>query len=141
MNERSASQWDPRIFRGRIVDQLEAAGILGGFEGSKARRVLISNSGTARPLECGCACERAGDGGILGTTRRPSYFRSMPVKKRISPLAKPTARRVRPLKRVLVAKKVALRAKPGRKVFNDKSLFGALPGMANWAIPLLKELR
>ncbi|MEO8588358.1 MAG: DNA translocase FtsK [Flavobacteriales bacterium] len=28
---------------GRIVDQLEAAGILGGFEGSKARRVLISN--------------------------------------------------------------------------------------------------
>ncbi|MBK8498727.1 MAG: DNA translocase FtsK [Flavobacteriales bacterium] len=28
---------------GRIVDQLEAAGILGGFEGSKARRVMISN--------------------------------------------------------------------------------------------------
>ncbi|MBK9148848.1 MAG: DNA translocase FtsK 4TM domain-containing protein [Flavobacteriales bacterium] len=28
---------------GRIVDQLEAAGILGGFEGSKARRVLINN--------------------------------------------------------------------------------------------------
>ncbi len=28
---------------GRIVDQLEAAGILGGFEGSKARRVLIPN--------------------------------------------------------------------------------------------------
>ncbi|MEO8588354.1 MAG: DNA translocase FtsK [Flavobacteriales bacterium] len=28
---------------GRVVDQLEAAGILGGFEGSKARRVLISN--------------------------------------------------------------------------------------------------
>ncbi len=28
---------------GRIVDQLEAAGILGGFEGSKARRVLIAN--------------------------------------------------------------------------------------------------
>jgi S-DNA-T family DNA segregation ATPase FtsK/SpoIIIE len=25
------------------VDQLEAAGILGGFEGSKARRVLIPN--------------------------------------------------------------------------------------------------
>ncbi len=28
---------------GRIVDQLEAAGILGGFEGSKARRVMIPN--------------------------------------------------------------------------------------------------
>lgn len=28
---------------GRIVDQLEAAGVLGGFEGSKARRVLIPN--------------------------------------------------------------------------------------------------
>ncbi|MDA9781933.1 hypothetical protein N9B52_02525, partial [Schleiferiaceae bacterium] len=26
---------------GRIVDQLEAAGILGPFEGSKARQVLI----------------------------------------------------------------------------------------------------
>ncbi len=26
---------------GRIVDQLEAAGILGGFEGSKARKVLV----------------------------------------------------------------------------------------------------
>jgi DNA segregation ATPase FtsK/SpoIIIE, S-DNA-T family len=28
---------------GRIVDQLETAGILGAFEGSKARRVLIPN--------------------------------------------------------------------------------------------------
>ena len=28
---------------GRIVDQLEAAGILGGFEGSKARRVMVPN--------------------------------------------------------------------------------------------------
>jgi len=28
---------------GRIVDQLEAAGILGGFEGSKGRRVLVAN--------------------------------------------------------------------------------------------------
>jgi S-DNA-T family DNA segregation ATPase FtsK/SpoIIIE len=28
---------------GRIVDQLESAGILGAFEGSKARRVLIPN--------------------------------------------------------------------------------------------------
>ena len=28
---------------GRIVDQLEAAGILGPFEGSKAREVLITD--------------------------------------------------------------------------------------------------
>jgi S-DNA-T family DNA segregation ATPase FtsK/SpoIIIE len=28
---------------GRIVDQLEAAGILGPFEGSKARRVMVPN--------------------------------------------------------------------------------------------------
>jgi S-DNA-T family DNA segregation ATPase FtsK/SpoIIIE len=27
----------------RFVDQLEAAGVLGAFEGSKARRVLIPN--------------------------------------------------------------------------------------------------
>ena len=28
---------------GRIIDQLEAAGIVGPFEGSKAREVLISD--------------------------------------------------------------------------------------------------
>ena len=28
-----------------------------------------------------------------------------------------------------------------RKVLNDPSLFGALPGMGEWAFPLLKELR
>jgi S-DNA-T family DNA segregation ATPase FtsK/SpoIIIE len=28
---------------GRIIDQLEAAGIVGGFEGSKARQVLVSD--------------------------------------------------------------------------------------------------
>ena len=28
---------------GRIIDQLEAAGIIGPFEGSKARQVLISD--------------------------------------------------------------------------------------------------
>jgi len=28
---------------GRIIDQLEAAGVVGPFEGSKAREVLISN--------------------------------------------------------------------------------------------------
>lgn len=28
-----------------------------------------------------------------------------------------------------------------RKVLDDPSLFGALPGMGEWAFPLLKELR
>jgi DNA segregation ATPase FtsK/SpoIIIE, S-DNA-T family len=28
---------------GRLIDQLEAAGIIGPFEGSKARKVLISD--------------------------------------------------------------------------------------------------
>ncbi|HQY00309.1 MAG TPA: DNA translocase FtsK, partial [Flavobacteriales bacterium] len=42
---------------GRIVDQLEAAGILGGFEGSKARRVMVANEtaleALLRPVDAG----------------------------------------------------------------------------------------
>jgi len=35
---------------GRIVDQLEAAGIIGGFEGSKARQVLIQDEASLEQL-------------------------------------------------------------------------------------------
>jgi S-DNA-T family DNA segregation ATPase FtsK/SpoIIIE len=31
---------------GRIIDQMEAAGVVGPFEGSKARQVLISDLGS-----------------------------------------------------------------------------------------------
>ena len=35
---------------GRIIDQLEAAGIIGPFEGSKARQVLIPDEYTLEQL-------------------------------------------------------------------------------------------
>jgi S-DNA-T family DNA segregation ATPase FtsK/SpoIIIE len=35
---------------GRIIDQLEAAGIVGAFEGSKARQVLVSDLNTLEQL-------------------------------------------------------------------------------------------
>lgn len=54
---------------------------------------------------------------------------------------KPVARRTRVVKRARVVKKQAPSVKPARKVFSDKSLFGALPGMSDWALPLLKDLR
>jgi S-DNA-T family DNA segregation ATPase FtsK/SpoIIIE len=48
---------------GRIVDQLESAGILGAFEGSKARRVLIPNE-AALAAHLGQAMTGAGVGGF-----------------------------------------------------------------------------
>ena len=62
-------------------------------------------------------------------------------KKKVLPAVKPAARRVRAHKPGRVVKKTAASVKPMRKVFGDKSLFGALPGMSEWALPLLKELR
>jgi len=35
---------------GRIIDQLEAAGVVGPFEGSKARQVLIQDENTLEQL-------------------------------------------------------------------------------------------
>ena len=35
---------------GRIMDQLEAAGVVGGFNGAKAREVLISDLGSLERL-------------------------------------------------------------------------------------------
>jgi hypothetical protein len=53
------------------------------------------------------------------------------------PAAKPavTKARTRP------GTKKPIRSRRTRKVFNDRELFGALPGMSKWAMPLLKELR
>ena len=48
---------------GRIVDQLESAGILGAFEGSKARRVLIPNE-AALAAHLGQAMTGGGVGGF-----------------------------------------------------------------------------
>ena len=50
---------------GRIVDQLEAAGILGGFEGSKARRVMIPNEAALHAhLNSGVPASGPGMGGF-----------------------------------------------------------------------------
>lgn len=77
------------------------------------------------------------------------YLRAMPAKrKKALPAVKPVARRVRVSKSTRAAKptgptkvvKVSP-AKSVRKIFGDRSLFGALPGMSEWALPLLKELR
>ena len=35
---------------GRIIDQLEAAGVVGAFEGSKAREVLIQDESSLEQL-------------------------------------------------------------------------------------------
>ena len=61
-------------------------------------------------------------------------------RKKEVPAVKPTARRVR-LPSKARPGRPAKHAKPERKVFDDRSLWGALPGMGKWAFPLLKELR
>lgn len=70
----------------------------------------------------------------------------MPAKKtKVIPAVKPTVRKVRRSDVYRTAVKRTLKktstATSSRKVFDDPSLFGALPGMSEWAIPLLKELR
>jgi len=60
------------------------------------------------------------------------------TKRKVLALVKPAARRARHGR---VVRKTTRTVKPTRKVFSDKSLFGALPGMGQWAFPLLKELR
>jgi len=61
------------------------------------------------------------------------------------PAVKPAVRKVRRSEAYRTAVKRTLKksssAKSSRKVFDDPSLFGALPGMSEWAMPLLKELR
>ena len=63
----------------------------------------------------------------------------MPAKKpKVAASVKTTARIAR------TRKPAAPRAKPKRrerKVLDDRSLFGALPGMGKWALPLLKAMR
>jgi hypothetical protein len=70
----------------------------------------------------------------------------MPAKKtKVIPAVKPAVRKARRSDAYKTAVKRTLkktsRAKSSRKVFDDPSLFGALPGMSEWAMPLLKELR
>jgi hypothetical protein len=65
----------------------------------------------------------------------------MPAKKnKATPSVKPVARRTRSVKRKRAAHKKG-EAGPLRKLFKDRTLWGALPGLGEWAFPLLKELR
>lgn len=101
--------------------------------------MLVNNKATpAAHLNNSVAAGRGwGDSDTQG-----AYFRSMPVKKRpILAKRKPATRRSTAPKPARVALKRSVAVKPKRKLLSDKSLFGALPGMADWALPLLKELR
>jgi hypothetical protein len=65
----------------------------------------------------------------------------MPAKRtKAIPAVKPVVRKVRRIAAKRSMSKPS-RRQSARKVFDDPSLFGALPGMSEWAMPLLKELR
>ncbi|MEO8067163.1 MAG: hypothetical protein ABI599_05675 [Flavobacteriales bacterium] len=60
---------------------------------------------------------------------------------KVAASVKTVARVARPARAVRPARPAVKRSKPKRKILLDRSLFGALPGMGDWALPLLKQLR
>ena len=54
---------------GRLIDMLERRGIISGYEGSKPRRVLVSESGPAHASDARLACYA----GVRHWRRRPTY--------------------------------------------------------------------
>ncbi len=64
-----------------------------------------------------------------------------PKKRKVLASVKSSAKVARPRRAPRPVSKAVRRERPVRKVFNDQILFGALPGMSEWALPLLKELR
>lgn len=71
----------------------------------------------------------------------PATFGTMATRKsKVAASVKTVARVVRRA-RAHNPRPAVKRSKPKRKVLSDRSLFGALPGMGEWALPLLKQLR
>ena len=71
---------------GRLIDMLERRGIISGYEGSKPRQVLVSQSELPRLLE------RLASGDDRGRQRAPTTRRPRPASSRSSPSSRAPAR-------------------------------------------------
>jgi hypothetical protein len=87
------------------------------------------------------ANERLSLTGINGPLQDVLTLRCMKKKTGIKQKAVPAAKPAVTKARTRPATKRPIQSKRTRKVFDDRELFGALPGMSKWAMPLLKELR